>query len=49
MKLEAVSPEEVGMSSARLLNSKNYAQRVADQLESSGGAVLVMRHDKIAG
>jgi|GEM_PF-2989044 len=49
MKLETVSPEEVGMSSARLLKSRDYAQRVGNQIESSGGAVLVMRHDKIVG
>ena len=49
MKLESAQPEEVGMSSARLIKAKEYAQRVGDQLESSGGAVLVMRHNKVVG
>ena len=37
------------MSSARLLQAKEYAQRVSGQLGGSGGAVLVTRHDKIVG
>lgn len=49
MKMEIVRPEEVGMSSRRLLKAKEYAQRVGDQLGSSGGAVLVTRHDRIVG
>ncbi len=49
MKIESVSPEDVGMSSARLLMARDYAQRVGDTLESSGGAVLVMRYGKVAG
>jgi len=49
MNLEHAQPEDVGMSSTRLVKAKEYAQRVGDQLESSGGAVLVIRHGKIAG
>jgi serine-type D-Ala-D-Ala carboxypeptidase len=49
MNLEHALPEDVGMSSARLLRAKTYAQRVGDQLESSGGAVLVLRGGKIVG
>jgi CubicO group peptidase (beta-lactamase class C family) len=49
MKFVTASPEDAGMSSSRLLNAREYAQRVSDQLEGSGGSVLVMRHDKIVG
>ena len=49
MKFVTVSPEDEGMSSPRLLKARDYAQRVSDQLGGSGGAVLVMRHDKIVG
>lgn len=49
MILDSVQPEEVGLSSTRLIKAKEYAQRVSDQLGGSGGAVLVTRHDKIAG
>jgi len=49
MILETAQPESVGLSAARLVKAKEYAQRVGDQLESSGGAVLVMRRGKIAG
>ena len=49
MKFETVSPEAAGMSSSRLLKAAEYARRVGDQLESSGGAVLIMRHDKVVG
>ncbi len=49
MKLVSVSPEDTAMSSSRLLKAKEYAQRVSDQLEGSGGSVLVIRHDKIVG
>jgi CubicO group peptidase (beta-lactamase class C family) len=49
MNFETIIPEEVGMSSTRLLQAKEYAQRVSDQLGGSGGAVLVTRHDKIVG
>jgi CubicO group peptidase (beta-lactamase class C family) len=49
MKLEHALPEDVGMSSTRLVKAREYAQRVGDQLNSSGGAVLVIRHNKIAG
>ena len=49
MKFETVSPEAVGMSSSRLLKARDYAQRVGDQLGSSGGAVRVIRQDKIVG
>lgn len=49
MKFETVSPEAIGMSSSRLLKVREYAQRVGDQLGSSGGAVLVMLQDKIVG
>ena len=49
MEFVTASPEDVGMSSSRLLNAREYAQRVSDQLEGSGGSVLVMRHAKIVG
>ena len=49
MNFETIIPEDAGMSSARLLKAKEYAQRVSDQLGGSGGAVLVARHDKIVG
>lgn len=49
MNFAIASPEEVGMSSARLLKAKEYAQRVSDELGGTGGAVLVTRHDKIVG
>jgi CubicO group peptidase (beta-lactamase class C family) len=49
MKLEHALPEDVGMSSTRLVKAREYAQRVGDQLSSTGGAVLVIRHNKIAG
>ncbi len=50
MKLESVHPEEVGISSARLVKAREYAQRVGEQLlEATGGAVLVIRHNRIAG
>lgn len=49
MRLERAQPEEVGMSSARLVKARDYAQRVGDTLEATGGAVLVIRHGKIAG
>ncbi len=49
MKFETARPEDAGMSSTRLLKARDYAQRVSDQLGGTGGAVLVMRHDKIVG
>lgn len=49
MNFATVSPEEAGLSSARLVKAKEYAQRVSDQLEGTGGAVLVVRHDRIVG
>lgn len=49
MKLDHARPEDVGLSSVRLAKASEYAKRVGEQLESSGGAVLVMRHNKIAG
>ena len=49
MNFLSASPEDVGMSSTRLVKAREYAQRVGDQLESSGGAVLVVRRDKIVG
>lgn len=49
MKLESIRAEDVGMSSIRLVKAKEYAQRVGDQLGSTGGAVLVIRHGKIVG
>jgi CubicO group peptidase (beta-lactamase class C family) len=49
MGFENVSPESIGMSSARLLKAREYAQRVGDQLGSTGGAVLVTRRAKIVG
>ena len=49
MKLESVLPEDVGMSSARLVRAKEYAQQVGNQLDASGGAVLVTRHDLVVG
>jgi CubicO group peptidase (beta-lactamase class C family) len=49
MNLATAKPEDVGMSSARLVKARDYAQRVGDQLESSGGAVAVIRHGKLVG
>jgi CubicO group peptidase (beta-lactamase class C family) len=49
MNFETIIPETAGMSTARLLLAKEYAQRVSDQLGGTGGAVLVARHDKIVG
>jgi CubicO group peptidase (beta-lactamase class C family) len=49
MEFESVPPESVGMSSARLLKAKEYAQCVGGQLSSTGGAVLVTRRAKIVG
>ncbi len=49
MKLANISAEDAGMSSIRLVKAKEYAQRVGDQLGSTGGAVLVIRHSKIVG
>jgi CubicO group peptidase (beta-lactamase class C family) len=49
MRLERVPPEEAGISAARLVKARDYAQRVGDQLESTGGAVLVIRHNRIVG
>ena len=49
MNLDSARPEDLGLSSSRLLKAKTYAQQVGDQLGSTGGAVLVMRHDQIAG
>jgi CubicO group peptidase (beta-lactamase class C family) len=49
MEFEVVSAESTGISSAQLLKARHYAQRVGDQLQSSGGAVLVTRHGKIVG
>jgi serine-type D-Ala-D-Ala carboxypeptidase len=49
MKHEHALPEDVGMSSTRLIKAREYAQRVGNQLSSTGGAVLVIRHNKIAG
>lgn len=49
MELETVAPEDVGMSSARLVKAKEYAKMAGDQWKSPGGAVLVIRHDKIVG
>ncbi len=49
MQLKSAQPEELGMSASRLLKARDYAQRVGDQLESSGGAVLVLRNGLIAG
>ncbi|MFL7894005.1 MAG: serine hydrolase, partial [Anaerolineales bacterium] len=49
MEFITTSPEDAGMSSLRLQKAQEYAQRVGDQLEGSGGAVLVMRYNKIVG
>ena len=49
MNLDSARPEDLGLSSSRLLKAKTYAQHVGDQLGSTGGAVLVMRHDRVAG
>jgi CubicO group peptidase (beta-lactamase class C family) len=49
MEFITISAEDAGMSSLRLLRAKEYAQQVGDQLEGSGGSVLVMRHNKIVG
>lgn len=49
MNLQTVNPEDVGMSSAGLARTQEYAQQVGNQLGNTGGAVLVLRHDKIVG
>ncbi len=49
MDLSSAAPEEVGMSSGRLLRARDYAQRVGDSLGSPGGAALVVRRDRIVG
>jgi CubicO group peptidase (beta-lactamase class C family) len=49
MKLESASPKDIGLSASALAHAKEYAQRVGDQLGSPGGAVLVIRHDRVAG
>lgn len=49
MNLDHVRPEDVGLSTLRLDKASEYARQVGDQLGSSGGAVLVARHGKIAG
>jgi len=49
MKFASVLPEDVGMSSTRLLKARDHAQRVGDELGGTGGAVLMVRHDKIVG
>jgi CubicO group peptidase (beta-lactamase class C family) len=49
MEFITISPEDAGMSSLRLQKAREYAQCVSDQLEGSGGAMLVMRYNKIVG
>jgi len=49
MELESVAPEEMGMSSKRLVKAKEYAKEAGDEVSSPGGAVLVIRRDKIVG
>jgi len=49
MQLETASPEDMGMSSARLARAMEYAKQVGDQLDAPGGAVLVTRHDRVVG
>ena len=49
MKSETVKPEERGMSSTRLAKAMEYAKKAGDELGSTGGAALVIRHDKIVG
>jgi CubicO group peptidase (beta-lactamase class C family) len=49
VKLESIQPEEAGLSSERLSKARDYAQTVSDRLGGSGGAVVVIRHNKIVG
>jgi CubicO group peptidase (beta-lactamase class C family) len=49
MNLVNGKPEDLGLSSTRLEKASEYAQKVGDQLGSTGGAVLVLRHGRIAG
>ena len=49
MDIPTIAPEEAGLSSRRLLNARDYAQRVGDSLGSPGGAALVIRRGGIAG
>ncbi len=49
MEFETIQPESAGMSSTRLCKAEAYAHRVSDELGGTGGAVLVLRHGKIAG
>ena len=49
MRLETASPEEMGMSSGRLVKAQQHAKQVGDQLDATGGAVLVIRRDRIVG
>jgi len=49
MHLAAAKPEEVGMSSARLAQASEYARMIGDSLSATGGAALVVRHNRIVG
>ncbi len=49
MELLKTTPEEVGMSSKRLIAAKDHAEQAGYQLGATGGATLVMRHGKIVG
>jgi CubicO group peptidase (beta-lactamase class C family) len=49
MALQAVTPEEMRISSTRLIKARDYAREVGDQLGGTGGAVVVIRHGKVVG
>ena len=49
MHLETVRPEETGVRSSRLTKAADYARMIGDRLGATGGAALVVRHDKIVG
>jgi len=49
MNLEHVIPEDVGMSAIKLERSMQYARRAGEEIGATGGAVVVIRRDKIAG
>ena len=49
INLKKVSPEDEGMSSSRLEKAMQYARRVSQSLGGTGGAVMVLRHEKIVG
>jgi CubicO group peptidase (beta-lactamase class C family) len=49
VELKTARPEEAGMNSTRLTKAREHAQKGAEQLGCSGGAALVIRHDRVVG